>query len=173
LANLGVEFEVVDPAVDELESGEPRELVAENARRKALAGREAAGPGSLVIGCDTEVFLDGAVQGKPAGAEAARAQLRALAGREHEVLSGLCLLGPGAGQERAGVARSLVRLRALNDAEVDRYVAAGEWRDKSGGYAIQGLASAFVERVEGDVSNVVGLPAGLLWELAPELIGEA
>jgi septum formation protein len=154
------------PEVEEAISGEPGDAVLENARRKAAAVDAA---GALVIGCDTEVAVDGRLLGKPADETDARGFLEQLSGRPHEVLSGLVLLGPEADRVREGVARSVVTFRALGEDEVDRYIASGEWRDRAGGYAIQGLGATLVERVEGDLSNVIGLPLGLLLELAPEL----
>jgi septum formation protein len=154
--------------VEELREGEPAEVVLENARRKARAGLEAAAPDALSLGCDTEVVLDGVVLGQPEDEDAARELLRALGGREHEVLSGLALVEAGA-KERSGVERSTVRFRELDNATVERYVATGEWRGRAGGYAVQGLGSALVDRVQGDVTNVIGLPLGMLWALAPEL----
>jgi septum formation protein len=140
--------------------------VLESARRKA---RAVDAVGALVIGCDTEVVLDGTALGKPDDEAAARTHLGRLAGRSHEVLSGLALLGPEPEQVREGVERSEVTFATLSEADIDRYVASGEWRERAGGYAIQGLGSTLVERVEGDLSNVIGLPVGLLLELAPEL----
>ncbi len=151
------------PGVEELSGGEPDLEVVENARRKAGA---VAGPG-LVIACDTDVVLDGRALGKPADAEAARAYLDSLSGRAHEVVSGLVVLADG--EERSGLERTTVEFRELGDAEKERYVEFGEWRGRSGGYAIQTLGSTLVARIEGSVSNVVGLPVGLLFELAPEL----
>ncbi len=138
----------------------------ENARRKAAS---VGAPGSLVIGCDTDVVVDGQLLGKPADEPAARDSLEQLSGRDHEVLSGLSLLGPEADRTREGVATTTVRFHALGDEDVDRYLASGEWRDRAGAYAIQGLGATLVGVVEGDFSNVVGLPLGLLLELAPEL----
>jgi septum formation protein len=140
--------------------------VLANAKRKAAA---VDAPGALVIGCDTEVVLEGAVLGKPADEAKAGEFLRRLSGRPHEVLSGLVLLGPEPERVREGVARSVVSFRPLGAAEVDRYLASGEWRDRAGGYAIQGLGSTLADRVEGDLANVIGLPVALLLELAPEL----
>ncbi|MDX6652902.1 MAG: nucleoside triphosphate pyrophosphatase [Solirubrobacterales bacterium] len=174
LSRLGIEFTAVSPDVEELREGEPASVVRENALRKARAGLVATGATALVIGCDTEVVLDGRVLGKPAGAEQALAGLRSLSGRRHEVLSGLAIVGPAVAEgetpERSGVSRSLVDFKRLDEATLERYVASGEWRERAGGYAIQGLGAALVERVEGDVANVIGLPVGLLWELAPELL---
>ncbi len=156
------------PEVEEVGAGDPAEAVLENARRKAAAARR---PGALVIGCDTEVALDGRALGKPADESRAREFLALLSGRSHEVLSGLVLLGPGEGQSRVGVARSTVSFRQLSEAEIEEYVATGEWRDRAGGYAIQGEGAKLVERVEGDLDNVIGLPVELLRDLAPELSG--
>lgn len=166
LSRLGLPFEIVPAEVEELTDGVPSEVVLENARRKARAVAEA---GALTIGCDTDVALGSRLLGKAADEAAAAAHLRALSGRSHEVLSGLCLLGPEEGEERSGVARSAVTFRPLSDADVDRYVDGGEWRDRAGGYAVQGVGATLVERIEGDLSNVIGLPLGLLLTLAPEL----
>jgi septum formation protein len=90
-----------------------------------------------------------------------------MSGRTHEVLSGLVVLRGG--QELSGLERTRVTFKTLSDAEKERYVRFGEWQGRSGGYAIQTLGSTLVERLEGSVSNVVGLPVGLLAELAPSL----
>jgi septum formation protein len=165
LAKLGIEFEVVVPDVEELADGDPERLVVENALRKA---RAVEGAGALVIACDTDVVLDGGVLGKPADVTEARAYLDRMSGRSHEVLSGLVVLEDG--EERSGLERTAVVFKDLSKAEKQRYVEFGEWRGRSGGYAIQTLGSTLVERVEGSVSNVVGLPVGLLAELAPQLL---
>ena len=164
LAKLGIEFEVAVPGVEELDQGEAAELVVENALRKA---RAVATEAELIIACDTDVVLDGEVLGKPADAGEARAYLDRMSGRAHEVLSGLVVLRDG--EERSGIESSTVVFKPLSDAEKERYVNFGEWRGRSGGYAVQTLGSTLVERLEGSVSNVVGLPVGLLAELAPEL----
>jgi len=167
LAKLGLEFEVVVPGVEELSGGDPEHEVLENARMKA---RAAARPG-IVVACDTDVVLDGTALGKPADAAEARSYLDRMSGCAHEVLSGLVVTVEG--EERAGLERTAVVFRDLSDAEKERYVAFGEWQGRSGGYAIQMLGSTLVERLEGSVSNVVGLPVGLLFELAPELFSAA
>jgi septum formation protein len=144
--------------------------VVENARRKAAAvARAGAGddPGALIIACDTDVALDGRALGKPADAAEARSYLDRMSGRAHEVLSGLVVLRDG--EERSGLERTTVVFKRLDEGEKQRYVDFGEWRGRSGGYAIQTLGSTLVERLEGSVSNVVGLPVGLLAGLAPEL----
>ena len=167
LQKLGLEFEVVVPGVEELTAGDPEELVVENARRKAAAVEA----GGLVIACDTDVVLDGEVLGKPADAAEARAYLDRMSGRAHTVMSGL-VLREGE-QERSGLERTTVVFKEIADAEKQRYVEFGEWQGRSGGYAIQTLGSTLVERLEGSVSNVVGLPVGLLADLVPELFARA
>jgi septum formation protein len=167
LYKLGIEFDVVVPGVDELTGGNPEFEVLDNARRKARAvERDGA-----VIACDTDVVLDGKALGKPADAEEARSYLDRMSGRAHSVLSGLVVVVDGG--ERSGLERTDVVFKELDDAEKERYVAFGEWEGRSGGYAIQTLGSTLVERVEGSVSNVVGLPVGLLLDLAPELFSMA
>jgi septum formation protein len=179
LTKLGVEFEVVVPGVDELSGGDPELEIVENARRKAYTviaaasrrGGSVAGPrrqAALVIACDTDVVLDGKALGKPADEGEARAYLERMSGRAHEVLSGLVVVEDG--EERSGLERTTVVFKALGEAERERYLRFGEWRGRSGGYAVQTLGSTLVERLEGSVSNVVGLPVGLLVELAPELL---
>jgi septum formation protein len=193
LTKLGVEFEVVVPGVEELTGGDPAVEVVENARRKAhesirRAGPVGAGdppllpvgkassgevpptppPARVTIACDTDVVLDGKALGKPADESEARGYLERMSGRAHVVMSGLVVLIDG--EERSGVERTTVAFTRLSEPEIERYVAFGEWRGRSGGYAIQTLGSTLVERIEGSVSNVVGLPVGLLIELVPELI---
>ncbi|HET7053139.1 MAG TPA: Maf family protein [Solirubrobacterales bacterium] len=193
LTKLGVDFDVVVPGVDELTGGDPEIEVVENARRKAYTASRAGGvvggttpedalataggggsptatgPARQVIACDTDVVLDGKALGKPVDEAEAREYLDRMSGRAHTVMSGLVVLADG--EERSGLESTTVVFRGLTEAEKERYVRFGEWRGRSGGYAIQTLGSTLVERVEGSVSNVVGLPVGLLLELAPELVG--
>ena len=167
LTSLGIPFEVLVTGVEELAEGDPAEIVVENARRKARAGAAMA-PEALVLGVDTDVVLDGRTLGKPDGVAAARERLEALSGRTHEVLSGVALVEPGGG-ERSGLERSLVTFRTIDPDTLELYLESGEWQDRAGGYAIQGLGSILVEKLQGDFSNVVGLPVGALLGLAPEL----
>jgi septum formation protein len=147
----------VQPAeIEELSAGDPHHVVVENARRKARAV-----DGELVVACDTEVILDGRVFGKPADADEARTFLRRLSGRTHEVFGGIVLRRGGA--EQTGICVTRVRFRTLDGSEIEAYVATEEWRNRAGGYAIQGKGAALVEGIEGDFWNVVGLPV-------PELI---
>jgi septum formation protein len=190
----------VAPDVEELTEGEPEQAVIENAHRKARAGLEiAAREGDLVVGVDTEVVLDGRLLGKAGDEGEARERLEALSSRTHEVLSGVVLLGPlssskgnsvrpgltesdlGRGhpsvpdppEERSGLARSQVTFRELSGQLLDAYLASGEWRDRAGAYAVQGLGSTLVERVDGDLANVIGLPVSLLLGLVPDLLDNA
>ncbi|MBX5469091.1 MAG: septum formation protein Maf [Thermoleophilaceae bacterium] len=163
LEQLGIAFEVVVPGVPEIESGDPRSGVVENALRKASAVE-----GELVLAADTAVVLDGAWLGKPSGEAEAESFLRRLSGRTHEVLSGIALkMG---GELRSSCASTRVRFRALEQADLDWYLGTGEWRGRAGAYAIQGLGAALVEGVEGDFWNVVGLPVAELVRLAPGLV---
>ena len=120
-----------------------------------------------MLGVDTVVALDGRIYGKPDGPEQALATLRALSGREHTVVSGLSVIDGGV--ERTAVARTGVRFRPLSDAELAAYVDTGEWRDRAGGYAIQGRGALLVSEIHGDYLNVVGLPVAELVRVAPEL----
>jgi nucleoside triphosphate pyrophosphatase len=162
-----VEYAVVEPDVEEIREGRPEEIVLENARRKARAGLTGEDSG-VVLGADTEVVLDGAALGQPADANRARASLEALSGRTHDVLTGVVLASHA--DERSGIARSHVTFREFDAATLDLYLNSGEWRGRAGAYAIQGLGSILIERLEGDFSNVVGLPVPLLIELAPEIL---
>jgi septum formation protein len=166
LERLGVAFEVRPSDAQELEQGEPSALALENALRKARAAR-VPGRAEAVIGCDTIVTLEGRVYGKPADSGQALATLSALNGATHEVISGLALLLPG--EERTALARTAVSFRTLEADELDAYVATGEWRERSGGYAIQGAGAALVRSVDGEIDNVVGLPLASLLEIYPEL----
>jgi nucleoside triphosphate pyrophosphatase len=170
LEQLGVEFSVQAPDVEELEAGPPHEVALENAYRKASAIASAgASDGGLVLGVDTVVALGVRLYGKPADPEEARATLNALAGRRHAVVSGVCLIEHG--RSRTSAAQTAVEFRALPAELIDWYVASEEWRGRAGGYAIQGRGAALVAAIEGDYLNVVGLPVATLLELAPELLG--
>ena len=164
---LGIPFDVVAPRYEEHDPPEAdaTELVCEHARGKAgsVAGEAGDRP---VLGVDTTVVLDGRIYSKPADAGGAEQMLEELSGRTHAVVSGVCLVTPG--WEVVEAAVTLVTFRVLTPRDLGRYVATGEWEGRAGGYAIQGLGAALVERVEGDYLNVVGLPAGLLVRLLAE-----
>jgi septum formation protein len=168
LERLEIDFEIRVSGVEEVTEGDPGEAVLANALLKAHAVAADA-PGFLVIGCDTDVVLEQSIIGKPEDEQMAREYLSLLSGREHRVLSGLAIVGPEREQVRSGVAESIVRFRELGPGEIDRYLASGEWEGRAGGYAIQGRGSALVAGVDGDIANVIGLPVGLMLDLAPEL----
>ena len=163
LEQLGVRFRVEAPQVDELADGDPRDLVLQNAVRKARAVE-----GQRVLGADTAVVLGGKAFGKPRDADEAEAFLRRLSGRTHQAMGGIALREGG--EERTDVAATRVRFRQLEERELDWYLATGEWRERAGGYAIQGRGAALVAGVEGDYLNVVGLPVAALLGLAPDLL---
>ena len=156
-------FRAVAVEVEELHQGDPRAVARENAARKARAAAAGAGPHATVVGADTVVALDGRVLPKPRDAAQAAEWLMALSGREHQVISAVCVVT--AGQEREAVSTTDVRFRRLTEEEIDWYVAGGEWRDKAGGYAIQGRGAALVASIRGDYWTVVGLPVPALVEL--------
>jgi septum formation protein len=155
-----VEFDVRPADVEEIGQGDPAEVALANARAKA-----AAVEGERVLGCDTLVALDGVIYGKPRSEDEAAATLRTLSGRTHQVWSGLVIAGVG---ER--VVCTDVTFRAVTEDLLRWYLAHGEWEDKAGGYAIQGRGAAFVERVDGDFFNVVGLPVAALLDLDPSIV---
>jgi septum formation protein len=159
LRDAGYAFDVEPAHVDETEvAGElPRAYVLRVAALKArtIAARH---PEDIVLAADTTVVVDGGMLGKPRDDEDARRMLGLLSGRAHDVLTGMVVVS--AGRESSAVVETCVRFRSLTPAEVDWYIASGEPHDKAGAYGVQGLASRFVESVEGSYSNVVGLPVG-------------
>jgi septum formation protein len=178
LEQLGVEFCVEEPAVEELTEGDPRRVVQENALRKARAIGARGGPGGtrpcdappdVVLGADTAVVLDGRIFGKPADEAEAEAFLSALSGRTHEVMTGIAVRGLDAA-EATDVAVTRVRFRRLEQHDLAWYLRSGEWRERAGAYAIQGRGAALVEGIEGDYWNVVGLPVAALLRLVPDLL---
>ncbi len=167
LAQAGIPF-VVRPAPVEERRGPgeaPEEYVVRLAREKARAARAEAG--ETVLGADTVVVAEGVVLEKPEDEVDAARMLRALSGRAHEVLTGFCLRRGD--EESTGVARTVVRFAALTEAEIAWYAATGEPRDKAGAYAIQGLASRFIEGIEGCYFNVVGLPVPVIYRRLREM----
>ncbi len=164
LEQLRIPFEVAAPRYDEgvLDGASAVAGVREHARRKAESIASEAGD-RPVLGVDTAVLLDGAVFGKPADATAAEAMLEVLAGRTHEVVSGLCLRTPAWEEVQHEVTR--VSFRPLTPRNLAAYLATGEWEGRAGAYAIQGFGAALVRRIEGDYLNVVGLPAALLVQI--------
>ncbi|MBN2225078.1 MAG: septum formation inhibitor Maf [Deltaproteobacteria bacterium] len=159
LAALGIVFEVIGTDLDE--SAAAGETVQEHVLR--LAGQKAwavscKNPDAVVIGADTIVVTDGDVLGKPADEKDAARMLGLLSGKTHEVLTGIAVVVPQDENAYAQVVRTAVVMRVLEPLEIAAYVATGEPMDKAGAYAVQGMASAFVSRIEGSYTNVVGLP---------------
>ena len=159
LALLGVAFRVEVPSVDETPlAGEPaRDYVARLAREKAA---DVLAPGTLVLGADTAIELDGAIVGKPADDNDVRTTLRRLAGRTHLVHTGVALLRFVGGEVvvTADGETTAVRFAAVTDKDIEWSLGTGEPRGKAGSYALQGVGSVFVTEVVGSTSNVIGLP---------------
>jgi septum formation protein len=171
LRNAGIAFEAqpADIPEDPL-PGEPAQGCAERlAREKALAvarQRPSLRPHDVVLGADTVVVVDGQILGKPRDAADAARMLRLLSGRDHQVITGVCLVVKG----EASVASetTLVTVNELTDKDIAGYIASGEPIDKAGAYAIQGIASRWIPRIEGDYGNVVGLPVALVFRMLRE-----
>lgn len=142
------------------------ELGDDPVEHAAGKARSVDGGDRPVLGVDTDVFCDGRRLGKATDEAAAREMLELLAGRGHEVVSGLCLRGDG--WEEVHRVVTDVSFRPLAAKEIERYVASGEWEGRAGAYAIQGLGASLVDRIAGDYLNVVGVPAGLLVRLLAE-----
>jgi septum formation protein len=147
--------------------GDPEAAALENAARKARAVA-ASRRDALVLGADTIVALGERILDKPPSEERAHEWLRRLSGRTHRVIGGLCVVEDGT--EREAIAITDVQFRELAEAEVEWYLASGEWRERAGGYAIQGRGAALVRGIRGDYLNVVGLPVAALLELVPDLL---
>ena len=169
LERLGVEFVVRPGDVDELTHGDPDTVARANALRKAAAAMPTAG--EVVLAVDTIVALDGELYGKPQSAAQAKRTLAALSGRTHTVISGLVLLEAG-GEPLVHSAATAVSFRELDQRLLDWYVATGEWQERSGGYAVQQAGGAIVRQIEGDYTNVVGLPLALLLDVWPSLLDD-
>jgi len=167
LRRAGFNFETRASHVEEIRyAGESaEEFTCRIAREKAQAVAVSAEPGDLILGADTVVVVDGKILGKPASPDEATRMLGQLAGCTHRVITGVCVI---VGPDRVEALKSevtLVTFVPLDEQEIREYVQTGEPMDKAGAYAIQGLASKFVSRIEGSYSNVVGLPIHLVYEI--------
>lgn len=164
LEAAGIRFEARPSDVDETpRAGEPPEAYVTRlarAKAEAVAGES---PGRVVLGADTTVVVDGRILAKAGDPAEARAMLGQLAGRAHQVLTGVALLGPGI--SAVEVAVTTVEFAPMASDDIARYVATDEWRDKAGAYGIQGRAGRFVTRLDGSYTNVVGLPVSLVYHL--------
>ena len=165
LTQIGVAFEALAPELDEThQAGEaPQSYVRRLALEKARSGLSGLGSESLlpVLGADTAVVVGDEVLGKPVDKADAMAMLQRLSGRSHRVLSAVAVVGRddlGQDREEVRVSESIVLFRAVTEKESEVYWGTGEPADKAGGYAIQGLAALFIERIEGSYSGVMGLP---------------
>jgi len=175
LRNVGIPFVVEPTDIPEVaQDGEaPRSFAERMAREKALAVFRRR-PGDFILGADTIVVVDAQILGKPRdGTDAAR-MLRLLSGRTHQVVTGVCLLAPHLRTENRELATGFedtrsettrVTMDSLSDADIRSYISSGEPMDKAGAYAIQGMASRWVSRIEGDYFNVVGLPVSLVYKM--------
>ncbi len=156
LRRLGLEPRVLPARVEERRrEGEDAEAYVLRVARDKAGAVDAPG---WVLAADTAVALGRDVLGKPGGRDEAREMLRRLSGREHRVTTGVCLLRPGGREAAARTVTSRVVFREVPDDELEAYLDTGEWRDKAGSYAIQGIAAMFAAEVHGSVTNVVGLP---------------
>ena len=170
LSAAGIPFEVRPAHIDEgLRAGEDARTYASRVavdKARAIAGQADGRP---VLAADTVVVIDGLVLGKPVDSDDAKRMLRLLSGRSHEVITAVALMSTRRGQSDtaidARIESTVVEFAPLYTAEIDWYVATGEPSDKAGAYAIQGLASRFVTRIEGSYSNVVGLPMALVYAM--------
>jgi len=164
LRNAGIAFEVQPAHIpeDPLPGEDPRACAERLAREKATAIARLR-PHDAVLGADTVVVVDGHNLGKPADPADAARMLRMLSGRQHRVITGVALVAGG--QCSLASETTLVVMSEIPNEEIEKYVATSEPMDKAGGYAIQGLASRWIPRIEGDYSNVVGLPLALVWRM--------
>lgn len=163
IARFGVPIVVALPAYDESNlSGVPESVATEHARGKARAVRPEY-RSDWIVAADTVVTYDGVVLGKPVDRSGAERMLRGLAGRTHEVITGVSVYAPHAHTCVTRFARTAVRFRPLADEEIEWYLETGEWDDAAGSYKIQGAAALFCDEIVGSYTNVVGLPLQLLY----------
>jgi septum formation protein len=175
LGSAGIPFTVQAPDINEtpLAGESPRDCAERLAREKALAVFDSRRQ-DWVLGADTIVVVDGVILGKPRDADDAARMLGLLAGRTHEVITGVCVVGAVASRQlpvaiKTASETTVVTFSEMSDDEINNYVTTGEPLDKAGAYAIQGIASRWIPRVEGDYSNVVGLPVALVYRILREL----
>jgi septum formation protein len=164
LRNAGIPFEVQPAHIpeDPLPGEGAKECAERLAREKALVVAKTR-PNDVVLGADTVVVVDGQMLGKPADAADATRMLRLLSGRVHQVITGVCLIANG--QSAVASEATSVTMIEISEKEIADYVAGGEPMDKAGAYAIQGIASRWIPRLDGDYGNVVGLPVALVWRM--------
>lgn len=168
LRNAGILFEVQAAHIPEepLPQETPQACAERLAREKALAVARQR-PDDIVLGADTVVVVDGQILGKPSDPADASRMLRMLSGRQHQVITGVALVASG--QWSVASETTSVTMLEITNEEIAEYAAGGEPMDKAGAYAIQGLASRWIPRIEGDYSNVVGLPIALVWRMLKQV----
>ncbi len=174
LKNIGLDPKVIPADIDEsqVSADNPSELVTRLSMLKALhVAKKWAGRDCLCIGADTCVYLDGEILGKPSSKDDAERMLRALSGRTHQVFTGYSAVRCSTMETAASFEMTRVRFRELSDEEIAAYIASGEPMDKAGAYGIQELGSLFIEGVEGDYFNVVGLPVCALGKMLEKEFG--
>lgn len=166
LRNAGIEFVVHPAEIPEVPlPGEAPRMCAERLAQEKASKVLQQRAGDLVLGADTVVVVDGQILGKPSDKADAARMLRLLSGRRHQVITGVCLRGPF---EDTQSEITEVTFSTLSDDDIRFYVASGEPMDKAGAYGIQGIASRWITRIEGDYSNVVGLPVSLVYRILRE-----
>jgi septum formation protein len=178
LRNAGILFAVYPANIPEIPlAGESTRDCAERLAREKAQAVLRHQPGKLVLGADTIVVVDGEILGKPRDEDDAMRMLRRLSGRTHQVITGVCLVGPAlrtgnqkleTGFEDTRSETTLVSMATLTDEDIHSYIASGEPMDKAGAYAIQGMASRWIPRIDGDYFNVVGLPVALVHRMLQE-----
>ena len=180
LRNAGISFIVEPTEILEIpQAGEEGKAFVERLAREKARVIAQHHPHDFVLGADTTVVIDGKILNKPADAAAAAAMLRRLSGRTHQVMTGVCVIAPRGRnrlrtekpEQQTEVVRSeltSVTFERLGQDDITFYVKTGEWMDKAGAYGIQGIASRWISRIEGDYFNVVGLPVALLHRMLRE-----
>ena len=164
LAAAGISFEVLAADIDETpHTNEAPEAYVERLAIEKASAVLALRPGTTVIGADTTFVIDGQILGKPADAQDATDMLRLLQGRPHDVFTGVAVAS--ASGVLAAVAHTRVWFRVMTDEDISWYVASGQPMDKAGAYGIQGLASRFIDRIDGSYTNVVGLPVAVVFSI--------
>jgi septum formation protein len=164
LRNARIPFIIQHADIDETPlPGESPQACAEGLAREKARAVHNHHPEDFVLGADTVVVIDGLILGKPRDAEDAARMLRTLSGRQHWVITGVCLLGPAL--EITSSETTQVTMSEISDKEIRSYVATEEPMDKAGAYAIQGIASRWIPRIEGDYANVVGLPVARVYSM--------
>ncbi len=167
LKNAGIRFSIRPANLKEvLRSNEAPKVFAERMAREKAEAVHKSMPNACILAADTVVVVDDLVLGKPDSAADAARMLRLLAGRQHKVITGVCLIGAGFEDLRSEI--TTVQFNPLTDDEIQNYISTGEPMDKAGAYGIQGLASRWISKIDGDYFNVVGLPVALVWRMLQE-----